>query len=105
MNNTKSKGKVPRRAAVTGWVSSGRNVICIALSCLIALPFGGTALSSMQASAEPVPESEAASAPSNSDTSASTTIEVATDGAPGLESVEAAHMPTLEEALGGGAHF
>lgn len=103
MNNTKSTGKVPRRAADTGWAPNARKVVCIALSCLIALPFGGTALSSMQASAEPAPESEAASAPADGDASASATIEVATaDAARALESAAAAHMPTLEEALGGG---
>ena len=107
MDNQRSKGAAVRVACGTERLPKFRKAVCLALSCLIALPFGGTALSFMQANAEPVNQDAVAPAPSDGDVSSSTTIDVSdeVDGASALEAADATHMPTLEEALGGGARF
>lgn len=102
MDNTRSTRTSSRRATIAGRAPQGRKILCIVLSCLIALPFGGTALTFAQANAEPAVEDGATSAPAAGDASASATVEVGSADASTPESLEAAHMPTLEEALGGG---
>ncbi len=76
-----------------------RRACCIALSFLIALPVGAAALSAPQASAEPVAAFELEGAPS---ASAVVEVESGAEAESSLEAAEAAHMPTLEEFLGGG---
>lgn len=95
------------RDAIRGRSSVLRRFLCVALSCLIAVPFGSTALLSSQAAAEPVDDAASSeTAPGELSASASATIEVAdTAAANALEAAEAAHMPTLEEYLGGGSSF
>lgn len=83
-----------------------RKAFCLILSCLIAVPFGGAALSARQANAQPSGEQEASEpAVARGDVSASATIEVRgeADGVSGRAVDEALHMPTFEELAGGGA--
>lgn len=82
-----------------------RKAFCLILSCLIAVPFGGVALSARQANAQPSGEQEASEpAVARGDVSASATIEVRgeADGVSGRAVDEALHMPTFEELAGGG---
>lgn len=105
MDNQSRWGAMAFAARNAGRSPVCRKAFCLILACLIAVPFGGPALSVMQANAQPSGEREASeSAASHSDVSASATIEVGgeADGVSGRAVDEALHMPTFEELAGGG---
>lgn len=106
MNNPIRWADAVREPRGAARASRSHRLLCIALACVIALPFGSTALSGAQANADPSSDQESSeSAPANGDVSASTTVDVndeVADGATSLASAEALHMPTFEELAGGG---
>lgn len=106
MDNQSRWGAMAFAARNAGRFPVCQKVFCLILACSIAVPFGGTALSVMQANAQPSGEQEASEpAASHGDVSASATIDVRgeADGVSGCAIDEALHMPTLEELSGGGS--